>query len=287
MKNRKWTYHLLTVCATELTLFLLGMRVIGRSIDAVIPQLAGIQDAMLYEFAYWAAYCTLFLLSTAAILLYMRVTDRAVLSRLAPGRGTGRALAIGSLVGIGLNLLCVLLAAATGCFTLTFSGFKPLVLPMLLFCFFTCSCEELFCRGYVLEYLKKRYPIEVAAFAGGVLFIFHHIDNMQYYGFNAFFALNAFLICMLLVLITEMTGSIWAAFGVHTLWNFNQQFVMGLPNSGVSSTLSIFRAENAVSGMFFDPQFGLEGAPGTTLVYLLAIAALLMLLRRRRASAQG
>lgn len=288
MAKKKWMYNLLIVCATELALFLLGLSVIGQLFyGAVYPLLAEMADAQLYEFCYWAGYTVLFLLPSAALLLYIRQTGRAVLASFSLKAGAGRALVIGSLAGAGLNWLCALLAAANGSYALRFSTFTPLVVPPLLFCFFTCSCEELFCRGYVLEFLKKRYALEVAAAAGSVLFIFHHIGNMMGYGFSPLFALNVFLIGLVFVLIAEVTGSIWAAFGMHTLWNYNQQFILGLPNSGTSSSLSLLAADGAVSGFFFDSVYGLEGAPGTTLVILAALAVLLALYRRRESAARG
>lgn len=286
MSEKKGIYNLFVVCGTELLLFHLCFAG-GDAIflNAVYPLLGGIQGEQRYEFWYWAGFCSLFLIPTAAIWIYMRATDRTVLPTFAFQKGAGRALAIGSLAGAAMNTLCVLLAAATGCFTLTFSGFTPLTLVLVIFCFFTCSCEELFCRGYVQEYLKKRYPIEVAAAAGGVLFIFHHITNLKYFGFNQFFVLNVFLVGLLFTLLTLLTGSIWAAFGMHTLWNFNQQFIMGLPNSGASSCLSVFQGKGAVDGFFFNTTYGLEGAPGTTLIILVMLAILYLLYRKQQAAA--
>lgn len=288
MQKKKWMYNLFVVSVTELAILYLGFMAINSVFDnAFYPLIAGVLDPQRFEFWYWAGLTVLYLIPSAAVLLYIRATDREVLTRLAPRKGAGRALLLGSVAGAGMNLLCVLLAAATGSFALTFSGFTPLVLPLVVFCFFTCACEELLCRGYALEYLKKRYPIEVAAATGSVLFFFHHVNNLVAYGFNPWFALNVFLIGLLFVLITELTGSIWAAFGMHTLWNYTQQFVLGLPNSGASSSLSVFTGEGAVSGFFFDTAFGLEGAPGTTLVILIALAVLFALYVRRRAAAQA
>lgn len=285
MSKKKLIYNLFVVCGTELFIFLLGLEGIGYIFStAIYPLLDGIQDIKLYEFWYWAGYFSLYLLPAAAILIYMRMTDRTVLASFAPQKGSGRAFVIGSLMGAAINMLCVLLAAATGCFTLTLSGFTPLIILQAIFSFFLCACEELFCRGYVLEYLKKSYPIEVAATMGGVLFIFHHIFNMEIFGFNPFFALNVFLIGVLLTLVVQLTRSIWAAFGIHTFWNFTQQFIMGLPNSGESSSLSIFQGNGAVDGFFFNTVYGLEGAPGTTLVILVVLVILYTLYRRQQAA---
>lgn len=285
MSEKKWTYNLFVVCATELFVMLFGMKIIRVVYANVVhPLVSVIQDTKLQEFWFWGGYLVLFLIPIAAILIYMRATDRAVLPAFALKKGSGRAFAIGSLAGLAMNLLCSLLAAATGCFSLSFSGFSLLVLPQVLFGFFSCSCEELLCRGYVQEYLKKLYPLEVAAAAGSVLFIFHHISNMQSCGFNQYFALNVFLIGLVFVLVMELTGSIWAAFGMHTLWNFNQQFILGLPNSGASSSLSIFNAGGAVDGFFFNTTYGLEGAPGTTVVSLAVLALLYKLYKKQRAA---
>ncbi len=46
---------------------------------------------------------------------------------------------------------------------------------------------------------------------------------------------------------------------MHTAWNFMQNIVLGLPNSGANVPYSIFKLEEGASNSFFyDTGFGIE-----------------------------
>ena len=63
-------------------------------------------------------------------------------------------------------------------------------------------------------------------------------------------------------LVMWYTGSIWAPIGIHTMWNFTQNFLFGLPNSGLVSEVSVFHldAANGTSNLIYDFGFGVEAA---------------------------
>ena len=78
-------------------------------------------------------------------------------------------------------------------------------------------------------------------------------------------------------------GSIWFACSAHMAWNYTQDFIFGLPNSGMESASSIFvSATNNENIFFFDEVFGLEGAgmalivEMTTFIVILLIGMLMM-----------
>ena len=50
--------------------------------------------------------------------------------------------------------------------------------------------------------------------------------------------------------------------GIHTAWNFTQNFLFGLPNSGLVSEASVFGldAASAQDSLFYNVAFGVEGA---------------------------
>jgi hypothetical protein len=58
------------------------------------------------------------------------------------------------------------------------------------------------------------------------------------------------------------TGSIWMVMGMHAMWNFTQNLLFGLPNSGLVSEVSVFHldAANGASNLIYDFEFGVEGA---------------------------
>ena len=80
-------------------------------------------------------------------------------------------------------------------------------------------------------------------------------------------------------LIVYYYNSLWAAMCFHTLWNYTQNIIFGLPNSGAVSEYSIFKLEaaSATSGFFYDVGFGVEGSIGSTLVLAVVLAAILFI----------
>ena len=75
------------------------------------------------------------------------------------------------------------------------------------------------------------------------------------------------------------TGSIWTCFGIHTMWNFTQNFIFGLPNSGLVSEASIFHldAVNGISNLIYSYEFGVEGALPAVFIDLLLAGVILWL----------
>ena len=79
------------------------------------------------------------------------------------------------------------------------------------------------------------------------------------------------------------TKSIWLVIGFHTMWNFTQSFIFGLPNSGIISGISLFHpaAQHAERNLIYDPHFGVEGAIILTLVFALVITFVLLRARKQ------
>ena len=76
-------------------------------------------------------------------------------------------------------------------------------------------------------------------------------------------------------------GQLWGVFAIHTVWNWLQQVVFGLPNSGNASTaantLSSVQPNVAVPDLVSGGGFGPEGTLAATLLLLGLIAAVLRL----------
>ena len=86
-------------------------------------------------------------------------------------------------------------------------------------------------------------------------------------------------------LVRWYTGSIWICMGLHTMWNFTQNFLFGLPNSGLVSEMSVFHLDAAtgVSNLIYDYGFGVEAAiPALLVDAALGIGALLLAKRDGR-----
>jgi hypothetical protein len=74
-------------------------------------------------------------------------------------------------------------------------------------------------------------------------------------------------------------GQLWGVFGIHTVWNWTQQVVFGLPNSGVAVSpeysLFVVTPNTSLPEPIWGGGFGPEGTLAASLVLLALIAAAL------------
>ena len=74
-------------------------------------------------------------------------------------------------------------------------------------------------------------------------------------------------------------GQLWGVFAIHTMWNWLQQVVFGLPNSGLKPTPNDALFSITPNAAFVDPiwggGFGPEGTLGASLVLLALIGVTL------------
>ncbi len=129
--------------------------------------------------------------------------------------------------------------------------------------------EEVLFRGYVLENVKARWGATWAVVISAVLFTLLHASNP---GFGVLPAVNLTLfgIATALYKLRWDHGQLWGVFAMHTVWNWLQQVVFGLPNSGTTSTLDdvLFsvRPNTSQPDPLWGGGFGPEGTLGATLV---------------------
>ncbi|MBR0145864.1 MAG: hypothetical protein IJM25_04280, partial [Eubacterium sp.] len=77
--------------------------------------------------------------------------------------------------------------------------------------------------------------------------------------------------------------SLWLAIFFHTAWNYSQNIIFGLKNSGTAAIYSIYRQQGeARTGFFYHTGFGVEGSPGGCLMLAVIIAVVLLIARRRK-----
>ena len=102
-------------------------------------------------------------------------------------------------------------------------------------------------------------------------------------GFTAIAGSQIFLVGFVFSLLVYYYDSIWAAFWFHTAWNYTQNIVFGLPNSGIVSEYSIFKLEaaSARNGLFYNVNFGVEGSIGSSLVLAVVIIIILVINRKK------
>ena len=208
--------------------------------------------------------------------------NRPILETLKPGQGNNwKWILIGSAVGFGANTACAVFSILLKDIGISFDCFEPLKLLVILLCVLVQSgAEELMCRCYLLQKLARRYKnIWVAIIGNGLLFVILHLGND---GVNFWGCAQIMIMAILTSLFVIYYRSLWAAMFMHTLWNFTQNIIFGLPNSGIVSPYSIYHLDAASSGFFFDPGFGIEGSPGACLILVLITGFMLYDIRRRK-----
>ncbi len=185
---------------------------------------------------------------------------------------------IGLLLGFSCNAICVLISWLCGDIKLSFFGFDPiLLLAFFLVVFIQSSSEELLMRLYAYQKLRRRYksPL-VAVIVNSIVFTLMHGFNP---GFTWIAGMQIGVIALIFSLFIYYYNALWAAMAFHTAWNYTQNIIFGLPNSGIVSAYSLFNLEaaSARDGLFYNVNFGVEGSIGSTLILLVILAAVLWL----------
>ena len=200
---------------------------------------------------------------------------------------TAQKLLIGLLLGFLTNFACILCAMIHGDIKLYLdvsASMIPVFIYAFIMVFIQSTSEELWCRGFMYERINIHYPLWVSIIVNGIFFGLLHAFNPGV----SVMAIVGIAICGVSYSIVRWyTGSIWIPMGIHTMWNFTQNFIFGLPNSGLVSEASIFHldAANGVSNLIYDYGFGVEAAiPALIVDALLGIVCLLLARRDGRLS---
>ena len=196
------------------------------------------------------------------------------------GGNSLKGLLIGVVLGFGANALCVLLSLLLGDIRLSFNGFDfRALLVFVVVVFVQSGAEELADRLYLYQKLRRRYKNPMVAIIGNALvFMAMHILNP---GFTVIAGIQLLAVAVIFSLMVYYYDALWAAMTFHMAWNFTQNIIFGLPNSGIVSVYSIFRLEaaSARNGFFYNVNFGVEGSIGAILV-LIAIGVVIYLINR-------
>ncbi len=206
--------------------------------------------------------------------------DRPILRSLGPaGRGNNwRMLLLGFALGGGMNGVCILAAFLHGDLALSFACFEPgWLLLIFVGVFVQSSAEEMLCRGFLYGRLLRRYKNPLVAILGNsALFAVLHLLND---GVTVLSIINIFLVGVFFSLLVYYFDSIWCAMAAHAAWNFTQNIIFGLPNSGLLAPYSIFMNDNAASrdSFAYNVGFGVEATVVSAVLFLLASALVIAL----------
>ena len=185
------------------------------------------------------------------------------------------------LTGFAANALCILGAAAFGNVNLEYASPEyHWILLIFLAVVIQSGAEELVCRGYLFFKLRRRYKNPwVAILVNTAIFTVMHFANG---GLNIWSVLELITVGIFLSLLVHYFDSFWGAVLFHTGWNFTQNILFGLKNSGAEALYSVYRQTGeSKSGFFYDNAFGVEGSPSSILVIGLLIVVMVVYIRAK------
>jgi membrane protease YdiL (CAAX protease family) len=188
---------------------------------------------------------------------------------------------VGLLTGFAAILCCAGPAVLHGDFSLCCHRASPLFLIIAVaFVLLQSAAEELLFRGFVMGALQERYGLAFAVLVNPLLFMLAHSSNS---GVSPVSLLTSYTVGFCLSILLNSLNSIWFAIAVHTGWNYTQNILLGLPNSGLVPSQSLFRLNSgAVSSLWYDTVFGMEGSIAPILFWPVLTAVIILLLCRSR-----
>jgi membrane protease YdiL (CAAX protease family) len=144
------------------------------------------------------------------------------------------------------------------------------------------SSEEVLFRGYILENVRERWGTQWAIATSAGAFVVLHASNPAF-DFLPLVNLLLFGVVAGFYKLYVDRGQLWGVCAIHAVWNWLQQVVFGLPNSGNApppeNTLFSVTPNQDLPGIVSGSGFGPEGTLAATLVLL---ALLAFAVRRRQ-----
>ncbi len=288
--KRKWYDTLIVLYVQVVLLFVIGQIAGGLLVGLLGVGLSRVSESLAASDAWGMAQLYLLFIGIWAVMLlriWASKKDRSILAVIGPrARGNnGKMLLIGAAIGFGLNAFCILVAWLHKDIVLYFDSFRLLpLLGIFAAVFIQSSAEELVCRGFLYQKLLRSYRNPAVAIIGNSLFfgLLHLLND----GITVLSIVNIVVVAVFFSLIVYYTDSMWCVFMAHTVWNYTQNIIFGLPNSGIVSVFSIFRldASTAVNSFAYNVGFGIEGTVVADLVLILAAVAVWAWGSRRFAS---
>ena len=132
--------------------------------------------------------------------------------------------------------------------------------------------EEVFCRGYLLVSIARRYSLVLAILLNSIFFAMGHLGND---GITPLSVVNLTLCGIFFSLYFVKRGNIWGVGAIHTIWNFVQGNFYGIKVSGMACSCSVLQTTIDTNKTIINGgDFGLEGGLAVTIVLIVGIVIL-------------
>lgn len=268
-------------------LIALGLMIAGEIIGGIIVSfllaLIPMSDGVVFALSTYLPFIGI----DAVVILYCALAEKDVFHSLTHankggGKGnTWKLFGIGLLAGFIMNAVCIVVAMLHGDLHFSLGRFElAYMLLAFVVVLIQSGAEELLTRGYMFGALKQRYGVWVAAAVNALFFGALHLLNN---GVTVLSIVNIVFFGLALSLAMIYLDSIWYCIAVHTAWNFTQNFLFGLPNSGIVSEKSFLHLEAAADSIVYDSTFGVEGAIVTTVVLVVMSVCVILYARKKKA----
>lgn len=273
----KWRENIIVVII--MTLILMIVSQIPMAIYSINEQfeLSGEIDALIMYFQFISIWII--------VLAYMAATrnNRVLLKYFKPGYGgnTLNKFFIGLAIGFGMNAFCILVAFLCGNLSFELTAFNPfLIIVSFIAVIIQSGAEELLDRGYLFRKIQRRYRMPgLTMIVTATIFAAMHLANP---GIGPLPLIDIFLSGIIFAAMVYYWNSFWAATACHTAWNFTQNIIFGLPNSGQTTDLNILHLASAPTSSFaYDTAFGIEGSVLAVIVELVVAIAIIYLGERK------
>ena len=220
-------------------------------------------------------------------LLYWKLFQKKTLSDMGITKQFGNYFvgAAAAILLVGLSVLAVMLTGAIKYHGIFKSIDFAMILLMLGGFIIQGAMEEILCRGLVLMSLKDKVPLPIGIGVSSVVFIIPHLPALSEGRpiFVLIGMLDLIIISVIFSLLTIRYDSIWAACGLHSVWNFVLFSILGLNLSGNDTkTAAIFDMRSVGENIFNGGEYGIE-ASVVTAVVLSAAAVLIFILNKKNA----
>ena len=240
---------------------------VGDFITINLPNLLGIDlnsimgDDLYYTWFMYFSFIGIWICGLAIIVVFKGY--RPILKSFSPklkGNNLKAGLVGGLSLGFGLNMIIALVAIATGAIKIHYVGLGlGSIVLLFISVMIQSGAEELLARVFIYQRLRKDFPKwpVVAILGNGLFFLIIHVGNP---GVTFSSLLLMMLVSIMYSLIVYYFDSIWIPIVAHTTWNFTQNIILGLPNSGLVFPVSVFKLDAGANNFAFDSTFGVEGS---------------------------
>lgn len=211
-------------------------------------------------------------------ILYCKIIERRTIGEIGLNKKVGNFLVGALLAAILLVIIVSISVAANAIEYKSINKNVPIqsfVLFLLGYTIQSCT-EEIMCRGFLLNSLRKKISVWPAIIISSTAFALPHFSSMTgSIEYVIIGTINMYLISFIFSMLMIEKENLWISCGLHSAWNFILCFVMGLTLSGGESQstgiiLLNVKEKNILNG----GEFGMEASIITTVVYAMVFAVL-------------